>query len=147
MRPHPSVVVSTGRRNACIKSFCWNFISQGCTWPFGEPTRLFIWMGLLIHRQAVPFGKYCIHSIFPSNIECCVDRLSRQLINGHGRRTLLARLPRKVLRVLWRSIGHNGGPKLLYLLGSVVGDWGREDSVSETNYAAEWFLNAAVVGA
>ena len=37
-------VVSTGRRNTCIKSFCWGFNSQGFTWPFVELTHhLFRW--------------------------------------------------------------------------------------------------------
>jgi hypothetical protein len=35
-------VVSTGRRNTCIKSFCWDFNSQGFTWPFVELTHHFV---------------------------------------------------------------------------------------------------------
>jgi hypothetical protein len=37
-------VISTGRRNTCIESFCWGFNSQGLTWPFVELTHhLFRW--------------------------------------------------------------------------------------------------------
>jgi hypothetical protein len=39
-------VVSTGRRNTCIKSFCWGFNSQGFTWPFVELTHHSVYMGL-----------------------------------------------------------------------------------------------------
>ena len=35
-------VVSTGRRNTCIKSFCWGFNSQSFTWPFVELTHHFV---------------------------------------------------------------------------------------------------------
>ena len=41
-RPRNSWVVSTGRRNTCIKSFCWGFNSQGFTWPFVELTHHFV---------------------------------------------------------------------------------------------------------
>jgi len=41
-RGHIMLVVSTGRRNTCIKSFCWGFNSQGFTWPFVEPTHRFV---------------------------------------------------------------------------------------------------------
>jgi len=37
-----SLVVSTGRRNTCIKSFCWGFNSQGFGCPFVELTHHFV---------------------------------------------------------------------------------------------------------
>jgi hypothetical protein len=39
-------VVSTGRRNTCIKSFRRGFNSQDFTWPIIELTHHFVWMGL-----------------------------------------------------------------------------------------------------
>ena len=70
-------VGSTGRRNTCIKSFCWGFNSQGFTWPFVELTHhLFRWSCEdTDNRLSSEITEY---SIFPSRIKCCVDRLSRQ---------------------------------------------------------------------
>jgi hypothetical protein len=51
------VVVSTGRRNTCNKSFRWDFKSQGLTWPFVELTRHLVLVGLLVDRQVGPLRK------------------------------------------------------------------------------------------
>jgi hypothetical protein len=41
MSPFPRVV-STGRRNTCVRSFCWDFNSEGFPWPFVEQTHHFV---------------------------------------------------------------------------------------------------------
>ena len=52
-----TAVVSTGRRNTCIKSFCWGLKFQSFMWLVVELTHRFDWVGFKDAEGTVLLGK------------------------------------------------------------------------------------------